>query len=359
MLRWASVSRNGRTCERHVSFCKRYASQKVCVMALGEFELIQRYFADLTAKVPNSNLIVGIGDDCAVLAPDNQHCMAISTDTLVSGIHFPENTSAADIGWKALAVNLSDLAAMGASPNWFNLALTLPNADANWVKAFAEGMAELISLYPINLIGGDTTRGALSITITVAGNLPIGKTLLRSGAKIGDSIFVSGNLGDAGKGLQLWQQGKSVNAAEVKLIQRLIRPRPRIALGQNLLNIASSCIDISDGLLGDLGHICERSGVAAEMDAELIPLSEELLSVESKQAAMVLALTAGDDYELCFTAAAEKDQEILRLMQRLDVSITKIGRIIRNDLSSENKMHILNFDSPSDFSAYQHFKANE
>lgn len=327
-------------------------------MALGEFELIQHYFADLTAQVNYSPLVLGIGDDCALLAPDPAHWTAVSTDTLVAGVHFPENTPAADIGWKALAVNLSDLAAMGATPSWFNLALTLPAADSEWLRQFCDGMAQLIQLFPIKLIGGDTTRGPLSITITVAGQLPAGKALLRSGAKDGDSVFVSGYLGDAGRGLQLWQLNNASHPVEHHLIQRLLRPQPRLTLGSSLLTLANSCIDISDGLFGDLKHICERSAVQAQIDAALLPLSADLLNDLEPAQAIKLALTAGDDYELCFTAAAEHEVAIFKLSDALGVPVTKIGQLFACDDLTQPGITILNYSASESESAFQHFKAN-
>ncbi|HET8708301.1 MAG TPA: thiamine-phosphate kinase [Pseudomonadales bacterium] len=325
-------------------------------MALGEFDLIQRYFAELTAEVNYSALQLGIGDDCALIAQNSAEWLAVSTDTLVAGVHFPEQTPPADIGWKALAVNLSDLAAMGATPSWFTLAITLPEVNEAWLRLFCEGMAALVRRHPIKLVGGDTTRGPLSMTLTVAGHLPKGSALRRSGAQPGDSIFVSGCLGDAGRGLQLWQTDNASHPVEQALIQRLTRPQPRLALGKALLSLANSCIDISDGLLGDLQHICDQSQLCAQVDAQLLPFSEELLNDVSRDDAIKLALTAGDDYELCFTAPTEKTAQILRLKETLGINICKIGEMQPCASSQQAGVTVINAALSGADQAFQHFR---
>jgi len=327
-------------------------------MALGEFELIQTYFADLTAQVDYPLLKLGIGDDCALLAPDSANLTAISTDTLVAGVHFPVETPAEDVGWKALAVNLSDLAAAGAEPGWFTLALTLPSADSVWLRDFCQGMAQLIRQFPIKLVGGDTTRGPLSITLTVAGRIPPGKALLRSGAQAGDGVFVSGCLGDAGEGLRLWARRDQLNAAEQRLLQRLLRPQPRISLGLRLRELAHSCIDVSDGLVGDLAHICKRSHLNAEIDANLLPLSEDLLQGVGTEQAIKLALSAGDDYELCFTASAQQFAQLMQLKNELGVNITRVGTMYSCSPTQSPAVHVRNAGHIQFASAFEHFKAH-
>lgn len=222
---------------------------------MDEFALIRRWFAQLTP--PHDGVALGVGDDCALLAPVAGEQLAVTTDTLIAGRHFPDETAAADIGWKSLAVSLSDLAAMGAQPMAFTLALSLPSADENWLKDFAAGLRECAIGAGIALVGGDTTRGPLSITVTAFGTLPPAHALLRSAAQIGDLICVTGTLGDAALALRHWQQGRTpASGDERELRARLDRPAPRNAAGLALRGIAHAAIDLSDGLLGDLEHIC-------------------------------------------------------------------------------------------------------
>jgi len=240
-------------------------------MASGEFGLIEKYFDRPSER---ADVILAVGDDCAILAPPDEQQLAVSVDTLVSGVHFFPDTDPRGLGHKALAVNLSDLAACGAKPAWCSLALTLPSIDEGWLSGFSAGFWGLARQHNISLIGGDTTQGPLSITVQVIGTTPRGKALLRSGAKANDLIYVSGPIGNAGLGL-MGRQG----AWEIKdpaLFMALETPTPRIALGLSLLGIASACIDISDGLAADLGHILERSQVGAEIDWDQLPLSESV-----------------------------------------------------------------------------------
>jgi thiamine-monophosphate kinase len=277
---------------------------------LNEFTLIEEFF---TKKLPSpTDVLLGIGDDGAVLKVPADQALVIAVDTLVAGVHFPVDTAAADIGFKALAVNLSDLAAMGAYPRWITLALTLPAMDTAWLQAFAQGLFTLADQYQIQLVGGDTTRGPLTITIQAHGFVPAQQTLRRSGAKIGDKIYVSGTLGDAGLGLQIALHNINLPSTEEQfLLQRLNRPLPRVELGLLLRQFATSAIDISDGLLADLTHITEQSHVGATLTAEQLPLSSALSRSLSHHEALQLALTAGDDYELCFTIPAAREQEFL------------------------------------------------
>ena len=298
-----------------------------------EFRLIER-LRELTAQ-PRDDVRIGIGDDAAVLAPPPGKDLVVAIDTLVEGVHFPPGTAAADIGWKALAVNLSDLAAMGASPAWALLALTLPRADAAFVEGFAEGFAKLAQPHRLALVGGDTTRGPLTISVAVHGFVPPGQALTRAGARVGDAVLVTGTLGDAAAGLHLLQHprrdGDSHAGLRGFLIERLNRPTPRLAVGTALRGQATACVDVSDGLLADLGHICAASGVAAEIEAALLPRSSALLELYDDTTALHFALSGGDDYELCFTAPAARVAELQAGLARLGCGATKIGRIVEGE----------------------------
>lgn len=281
---------------------------------------------------PRDDVRLGIGDDAAVLAVPAGQELAVAIDTLVEGVHFPRGTAAADIGWKALAVNLSDLAAMGANPAWALLALTLPDADAAFVEGFSEGFAKLAQSHRLALVGGDTTRGPLSISVAVHGFVPPGKALVRSGARVGDAVLVTGTLGDAAAGLHALQQPLRDDDTRAGLrdflIERLNRPTPRLAAGAALRGQASACIDISDGLLADLGHVCAASGVGAEIDAALLPRSPALMALYDEAGAAQFALSGGDDYELCFTVPAQRLADVQADLSRLGCGATRIGRIV-------------------------------
>lgn len=294
-------------------------------MALSEFELIQRCFAEQAASPLNTDVVLGIGDDCAILSPPAGQHLLVSVDTMVAGVHFPESLPPAQIASRCLAVNLSDLAAMGAKPAWFTLALTLPDANESWLRDFSRGLFALANRHGISLVGGDTTRGPLSITIQVQGYAPSGQALRRDGAQSGDQIYVSGSLGDAGAGLELSLAG---NYDESNfLVRRFISPEPRLALGQNLLGVASAAIDISDGLLADLGHILTRSQVGAELQVDQLPVSTELQTHVGEARAQALALSAGDDYELCFCVPSNKAGQIEAIAEGQAVALTPIGLI--------------------------------
>lgn len=265
-------------------------------MALSEFEIIREYFSPAYS---DSDVVQGIGDDCAVVdvAPEQQ--LVMTTDTLASGVHFPAEARPQDIGHKALAVSLSDLASMGAKPRWVLLNLSLPRADAAWLEAFAEGFFAMAQAAEVQLIGGDTIKAPLAVGVQALGLVPRGAALLRSGAQAGDDIYVSGDLGGAGLGLKCHRERQPLTA---ELQQKFHRPIPRCALGERLRGIASACIDISDGLLQDLGHIAQASQVGAKLELERIPRNPDLSDL-SMHDQLALALNAGDDYELCFTAA--------------------------------------------------------
>ena len=299
-----------------------------------EFDLIERLRA--RCAIARADVRLGIGDDAAILAPPPGHDLVVSTDTLVTGVHFPAATSARDVGWKALAVNLSDLAAMGATPAWALLALTLPDAGPAFIDRFAEGFAELAAAHHVALVGGDTTRGPLTVTVVVHGFTPPAQALRRAGARVGDQVFVTGTLGDAAAGLRCLDR-RDARAAELfnappdtreALLARLNRPTPRIAAGAALRGLASACIDVSDGLLADLGHIAARSGVGIEIDAQDLPASSALLALFDAPERLRLQAAGGDDYELAFTAAPAHAAEIGHDLARIGCGATRIGRVV-------------------------------
>ena len=291
---------------------------------MSEFDLIALIQGIIQAKPGNGILpaVVGIGDDAAVLQSDSQAQWVVTMDTLVSGIHFPAETTPGEIGFKALAVNLSDLAAMGADPAWFFLSLTLPNADAGWLEAFAEGMGALAAKQEIQLAGGDMTRGHLSITVTALGLVPRGAALLRSGARANDLVLVSGTPGLAALGLWQWQHKLPTDESASLALNR---PVPRLKLGRELRWKARGCIDISDGLAADLGHVTKASGVGAEIWLDRLPQHKSFSAVSEDQR-WALQLTGGDDYELCFGLPAEMESDLPGLAARAGVHLTPVGR---------------------------------
>ena len=297
---------------------------------MGEFELIARHF-----KRPVRRAALGVGDDCALLSPRPGMQLAVSSDMLVEGRHFFPDVDPEALGHKALAVNLSDLAACGAEPLAFTLALALPHADDAWLAAFAKGLFALSDAHGCELVGGDTTRGPLNICITVFGEVPTGQALLRSGAKVGDDIYVSGHLGDARLALEALQghialPPEALAAARLRLEQ----PTPRVALGQALRGVASSALDVSDGLLGDLGHILRASGTGACIDTSitmnLIAVSAYSISARGQIDTELLhqcTLAGGDDYELAFTAPVARRAAVAAAAQASGTPVTRIGRI--------------------------------
>lgn len=316
---------------------------------MNEFDLIKTYFQKNALSRPD--VVLGIGDDAALLKTLPTHLLVVSTDTLVEGVHFPKKTAPEDLAYKALAVNLSDLAAMGADPAWFTLALTLPLVDEQWLRAFSDGLFQLANSFNLQLVGGDLTRGPLSVTLQVLGQVPQDQTLLRKGAQTGDKIYVSGTLGDAGLGLQVsLGKTKLSRPAEQFVLQRLYRPTPRIQLGQILRGLATSAIDISDGLAADLGHILTSSHVGATIRAESLPLSPALKIELPSQEAQRLALSAGDDYELCFTVAPYREQELIAKLKRAEINCSCIGEI-----KTEPTLDILGFSETLLSHGFQHF----
>jgi len=288
-------------------------------MSLGEFEIISRYFK----KPASGDVLLGIGDDAAVVSLRSGQRLVVAVDTIVEGVHFPAHTDAADIGYRALAVNLSDLASMGAVPKWMTLSLSLPSNDESWLDRFASGLFDLARKFNVQLIGGDTVHGPLVITVQIAGWVESNRWLTRSGAQVGDLIFVSGCLGDAAGGLAAIHEAKSEGESTRYLQQRFLRPEPRVSLGRELREIASASMDISDGLLTDLDKLCDASGVGAEIDVDRLPLSAQLRSSFDADRALQFALGGGDDYELLFTAHTA-DQSRLR---SLKTPVTHIGKI--------------------------------
>ena len=302
-----------------------------------EFDLIELIRS--RCSVTRADVRLGIGDDAALLLPPAGHELAICTDTLVAGVHFPLGTAARDLGWKALAVNLSDLAAMGATPAWALLSLTLPEFTREFVDDLARGFAELAAQHGVALVGGDTTRGPLAIGVTVHGFVPPGRALRRDGARAGDFVFVTGTLGDAAGGLRCIDRADERVAAlfnappdtREALIARLNRPTPRIAAGGALRELASACIDVSDGLLADLGHVAARSGVGIELDADSLPASSALLALFERDERLLLQATGGDDYELAFCVPPGRAGDVQRDLARIGGGATRIGRVVEGE----------------------------
>ncbi|PMS23222.1 thiamine-phosphate kinase [Trinickia dabaoshanensis] len=298
-------------------------------MPLSEFALIERFFAR-RARLSPAKAALGIGDDCALIAPDPGHMMAVSTDMLVEGRHFLPNADPSALGHKTLAVNLSDLAAMGAEPRSFTLALALETPREDWLEAFAEGMFALADRFACELIGGDTTRGPLNLCVTVFGDVPEHAALRRDGAQAGDDVWVSGTLGDARAGLGIlrgeWPDDLFDASEAAALRHALERPEPRIALGLALRGLAHSALDVSDGMAGDLLHILERSRMRASIDVDAVPRSDALRKLPL-DAQRRCALAGGDDYELLFTAPAHAREAIADAGGRANVAVTRIGTI--------------------------------
>lgn len=295
--------------------------------ALSEFDLISRYFT----RAPRHTTLA-VGDDAALLSVSPGCELAASTDMLVEGVHFFPDVDAQALGHKALAVNLSDLAAMGAMPRWTMLSLALPDVDTQWLERFSRGFFALADKHGVDLIGGDTTRGPLNISVQIMGEVRRGKALRRDGAKVDDDIWVSGQLGNAAAAVA-YRRGE-LNLEQAALDRCRIRldwPTPRVALGLELSALAHSAIDVSDGLLGDLAHICECSGVGAKVEYSAVPCSADLLPLRDQERVSRAILAGGDDYELCFTAAPERAARIEALSTTLDIALTRIGRIVEGN----------------------------
>lgn len=322
-------------------------------MACGEFSLIARYFD--RNRNARHDVDTGIGDDCALLTLAENQQLAISTDTLVSGVHFLPDISPRDLGYKALAVNLSDLAAMGADPAWLTLAITLPEVNDAWLEAFSDSLFEQLDYYGVQLIGGDTTRGPLSLTLGIHGTVPVDQALKRSGARVGDWIYVTGTPGDSAAGLAILQNRLQVaNEQQADyLIARHLRPSARILHGQALRGVANSAIDLSDGLISDLGHILKASGCGARIDLDAFPLSRTLQAVTSAEQALAWGLAGGEDYELCFTVPEINRGPLDVAMSHLGVPYSCIGQIA----PASEGLQLLRNGSPVtlDLKGYDHF----
>ncbi len=301
-------------------------------MSVSEFDLIEKYF---TRRIKKGSVNrKGIGDDCALMIVPAGYELAITTDTMVEGVHFFAGTNPVLVGHKLLAVNLSDLAAMGAEPTSVTLALTIPEANENWLKGFSEGFLSLAKQFSIDLIGGDTSSGKLTLTVQAMGIIPKGRAMLRSAAKAGDYIFVTGLLGEAGLGLQI-EKGYSCSSPDSALKQ-LHRPFPRVIEGLEIRENTNACIDISDGLVSDLKHILKQSSVGAKLDWDKLPLSKEVKSYIDKTGDWQMPLSAGDDYELCFTVSPDKVELIRIECTQVGVVEADVGlRIQRLDETKE------------------------
>jgi len=324
-------------------------------MPAGEFDLIDQLVR--TQFIQRDEVALGIGDDAALLDVPSGYELVISTDTLNSGVHFPEDTSADAIGHKSLAVSLSDLAAMGAEPVAVSLSLSLPEADEVWLKDFARGFFLLADQYKVQLIGGDTTRGPLSIGTTIYGKVPKGQAIRRNGAGPGDVICVTGTLGDAGAALLALQGELKLTGPQEKiLLKKLEYPQPRIFEGQAIRKLATACIDISDGLVADLGHILKQSNTGATIYVDQLPVSETLRQCLDRASGWHLAMQAGDDYELCFTVPEDKQAELEDIRIEMDLPITYIG------ITEPRKgLHLMMPDGSLetlDIEGYEHFRSS-
>jgi len=289
-----------------------------------EFDLIAHIRTRVSGR---DDVLLGIGDDAALLQPPPGRALAVTMDMLNVGVHFPPDTAAADIGWKALAVNLSDLAAMGAEPVWCTLSLSLPEADGTWLDHFLDGFLALARSHNVALVGGDTARGPLSMAVTAHGLVDSHSALRRDAARTGDDIWVTGTLGDAAAALDCWQHSTLCPPA---LRTRLDRPQPRIHVGLALPGLAHAVIDLSDGLLSDLGHICRASNVAAEIWLPTLPASSELTALAAPPVRWQHQVSGGDDYELCFTAPPACREQLKIRLDSVGVPVTRIGRIIED-----------------------------
>ncbi len=319
-----------------------------------EFDIIRQYFTLPVIGSVRTDVELGIGDDAAILSVPEGHHLVQSVDTLILGVHFPAETSAEDIAYKALAVNLSDMAAMGAEPAWFALAITLPDDNEKWLKAFSKSLSMLAKQYNVQLIGGDTTNGPLSISITINGFVQKNKALRRNSAQATDKIYVSGTIGDAALALAAWQEQCLLRDESVPYLQqRLNRPQARVELGLVLREYASSCIDISDGLIADLGHIIDSSDVGARITFDDIPLSNEFkLNLTDEALIIPLVLAGGDDYELCFTIPVAKQIAFEKIIKENNILVSCIGEI-----ESQQGIRCIKADKEIELheSGYQHF----
>ena len=317
---------------------------------ISEFDLIEEYFA---GQLASYGVNLGIGDDCALVTVPPGHQLAMSMDSLIGGVHFPKNADPELIAERAVRVTVSDLAAMGADPLWMTLGLTMPTAESHWLAGFSRGLFRAAEEFNLSLVGGDTTRGPLAITLQVHGSIEPGQAMLRSEARVGDIIFVTGNLGDGAAALAVIKKELEVGkSAFGYLMQAYYSPKIRVREGKIIGSVASAAIDVSDGLLADLRHICKASGVGAVIEAERLPLSEPVRKLADPDVALAWALTGGDDYQLCFTVAPEKIARLEELTEKHKLDITALGEIVRGSecvCLSEGRI------VECEFSGYKHF----
>ncbi|SFU44315.1 thiamine-phosphate kinase [Xenorhabdus koppenhoeferi] len=326
-------------------------------MACGEFDLIARYFNRHIIR--RRDVTLGIGDDCALMTVADKQELAVTTDTLVAGVHFLPEISPEDLAYKALAVNISDLAAVGADPAWASLALTLPDITEDWLKRFSDSLFEQLNYYGMQLIGGDTTKGPMSLTLTVHGLVPAGRALRRTGAKNGDWIYVTGTLGDSAAGLALLQDRLTVEDMAVHnwLVKRHLRPQPRVLQGQALRTLASSAIDLSDGLISDLNHILSASQCGARINLDVLPYSEAMQQYVAAEQALKWALSGGEDYELCFTVPELNRGALNMALAHSGASFCCIGQI--RPESEGIRYFNNNEEIQLDLKGFDHFKTNK
>ncbi|HDR1102666.1 thiamine-phosphate kinase [Pasteurella multocida] len=330
-------------------------------MSHGEFDIIQRYFT-ASKRTARKDVILSIGDDCAITELRQNQRLVITTDTMVENTHFLPSMHAADLAYKAAVTNLSDLAAMGAEPAWVSLALTLPDVDAQWLSDFSQSFFDVLDHYNVDLIGGDTTKGPLSVTITAHGIIPKGKGLCRHSASVGDWIYVSGTLGDSAAGLSLLlSQQTPLNSDHEFLIQRHLRPTPRVLLGLELAvsSLANAAIDISDGFLADLDHILTRSQCGAVIELDKLPLSSSLVNVFGVEQAETFALSGGEDYELCFTVPDSNKAKLERALAYIGVDYTCVGQVRAISPQNKKRIKFQRDRNPIDItiqSGFDHFK---
>ena len=318
---------------------------------IDEFSLISNFFKELTSQ---QDVAVGIGDDAAIINNKTDHQIAIATDTLVASVHFPGDASAEQIATRALCVNLSDMAAMGATPKWFTLSLSMPQelVSTEWLQGFSQGLATVADQYQVSLVGGDTTAGPLTISITVVGEIPIGQALCRNGSKPNDIIYVSGTLGDGAAAPP--QLTESTLKKNDRLIKRFYQPQPQIDLGISLRDFASACIDISDGLIADLGHLCKASEVTALINSQALPIHDDIKQAFSEQS-INWALTGGDDYQLCFTVPSNQQVEFEQWADANNFDVNAIGNMIPLD-HNQDYLKIDNQTVSITAGGYSHFK---
>ncbi|WP_100656337.1 thiamine-phosphate kinase [Alteromonas flava] len=321
-----------------------------------EFDLIERFFK--RGGYTRKDVLIGIGDDAAITQVPEKQCLATTTDTLVSGVHFLPDAPAHAVAHKAMAANLSDLAAMGAEPAWVSLSLSIPETEEAWLDSFSQGIYELLEYYHVQLIGGDTVFGPLSLTITAQGFVPEDSSLKRSGAKPGDWIFVTGHVGDAGAGLDILKQALAASGADAEyLIKRHRYPSPQVVAGTALRRCASACIDISDGLLADLSHILKASKCGALVHVDRLPLSTQLCNVANPEQAIQYGLTAGDDYELLYTIGEEYKSKVETALTTFGIKTTCIGQVT----GQVDKVELRQNDKPFNFTGrkgFEHFNGS-